>query len=172
MARQQLASHTMTDQQRTVPAINISPPLLNSATPWATTLEDVQTLFACPFTGAVTTRTSLLTGFGHDPTLHQYAFFDPATHASPLEPVVGAPERASLNNLGYSPLPLSEYLGFVRTISDGLSEPSTKLIVISVTGTPEDVAESYRLIAECATRVKMPLAMEINLSCPNVRESG
>lgn len=156
------------DQPRTVPAINISPPLLNSATPWATTLEDIRTLFVCPFTGALTTRTSLLNGFGHDPALHQYAFFDPVTHAAPSELAAGAPAKASLNTLGYSPLPLSEYLGFVQTISDGLAEPSTKLIVISVTGTPEEVAESYRLIAKCSSRVKMPLAMEINLSCPNI----
>ena len=51
-----------------------APPLLNSASPWATTNEDLQALYDCPYTGAVTVRTSLLGGFNHDDTIHQYAF--------------------------------------------------------------------------------------------------
>ena len=35
----------------------IDPPLLNSASPWATTFEDIKALYECPFTGAVTVRT-------------------------------------------------------------------------------------------------------------------
>jgi dihydroorotate dehydrogenase (fumarate) len=151
------------------PSIAISPPLLNSANPWATTLQDLRALFACSSTGAVTTRTSLLIGFGHDSEKHQYTFFDPITQA-PSEDSSAAQtgERASLNTLGYSPLPLSRYLSFVHTISDELLEPSKKLFIISVTGSPKEVAECYCLIAKEASSVKLPLAVEINLSCPNI----
>jgi hypothetical protein len=44
-------------------ALKIDPPLLNSACPWATTFEDIRDLYECPFTGAVTTRTSLVSNF-------------------------------------------------------------------------------------------------------------
>ena len=36
----------------------IEPPLLNTACPWATTLEDLASLYNCPHTGAITIRTS------------------------------------------------------------------------------------------------------------------
>ncbi|KAK8069490.1 hypothetical protein PG994_006106 [Apiospora phragmitis] len=156
-----------------VPRIDISPPLLNSACPWATTLEDLQALFCCPFTGAITIRTSLLKGFHHDPDIHQYTFFDPVTHATNAEAGSSSssapiPETASLNTLGYSPIPLETYLSYIDDISGQLSEPTSKLIIISVTGAPDEVAECYRLIAEHSLKLNMPLAMEVNLSCPNI----
>lgn len=156
-----------------VPRIDISPPLLNSACPWATTLEDLQALFRCSFTGAITIRTSLLEGFHHDPDIHQHTFFDPVTHVT--HGAAGSPsssalvsETASLNTLGYSPIPLRTYLSYISDISTEQSPPTRKLIIVSVTGTPEEVAECYRLIAEHSLTVDMPLAMEVNLSCPNI----
>ncbi|KAK8116200.1 hypothetical protein PG984_012702 [Apiospora sp. TS-2023a] len=155
-----------------VPRIGISPPLLNSACPWATTLEDLKALFHCSFTGAITIRTSLLNGFQHDPDIHQYTFFDPVTHASNTEsgPSSSGPiqETASLNTLGYSPIPLETYLSYISEISAELPEPTGKLIIISVTGAPDEVVQCYRLIAEHSRNVNMPLAMEVNLSCPNI----
>jgi len=156
-----------------VPRIDISPPLLNSACPWATTLEDLQALFRCSFTGAITIRTSLLKGFHHDPDLHQYTFFDPVTHATNGEAgsstsSAPVPETASLNTLGYSPIPLGTYLSYISDISTEQSSPTKKLIIVSVTGSPDEVAECYRLIAEHSLNVNMPLAMEVNLSCPNI----
>ncbi|KAK7931628.1 hypothetical protein PG985_002340 [Apiospora marii] len=156
-----------------VPRISISPPLLNSACPWATTLEDLKALFHCSSTGAITIRTSLLKGFQHDPDIHQYTFFDPVTHATSTEsgpPASGGPvqETASLNTLGYSPIPLETYLSYISEISSELSAPTNKLVIISVTGAPDEVAECYRLIAEHSLKVNMPLAMEVNLSCPNI----
>jgi hypothetical protein len=41
--------------------LKIDPPLLNSASPWATTLEDIQALYECPFTGAVLVSRIFLT---------------------------------------------------------------------------------------------------------------
>ncbi|KAI8150985.1 Dihydroorotate dehydrogenase, partial [Colletotrichum sp. SAR 10_71] len=59
------------------PELKISPPLLNSANPWCTTLSDLKALHASPHTGALTTRTSLLAGFAHSDARHQYTFFSP-----------------------------------------------------------------------------------------------
>ncbi|KAI3542539.1 dihydroorotate dehydrogenase [Colletotrichum abscissum] len=163
------------------PELKISPPLLNSANPWCTTLDDLRQLHACPHTGALTTRTSLLAGFAHNDASHQYAFFDPSTAKPSAAPNSSAPEAprsqlgpadvASLNNLGYSPLPLQTYLDFISQLPEGHGHHGhhhRKLIIISVTGTPSEIAQSYALIASFSSKTTHPLAMEINLSCPNI----
>src|SRR3954447_9063773 len=103
--------------------LRIDPPLLNSASPWATTYENLKALYSCPFTGAVTVRTSLLKGFQHDHSVHQYAFFDSGSAANVKEDESIAAGRTSLNTLGYSPVPLDDYLEIVRRVvingSDG-----------------------------------------------------
>lgn len=190
------------------PPLRIFPPLLNSANPWATTQEDLETLFECSSTGAVTTRTSLLGGFPHDPAVHQYTFFDPSRHDFPTaaaadgeaatgtetETVIKTSHNynASLNTLGYSPVPLDEYLGYISAIlSSSSSSPPTqrkKYFIVSVTGTPDEVAECYRRVARLqaqldatssgsssggktdttTTTSSTRLAVEVNLSCPNI----
>lgn len=152
------------------PQLKISPPLVNSANPWATTLEDLKALYDCPYTGAVTTRTSLYTGFGHDPSKHQFTLFDAATHNSEQDQdKLSGHENASLNTLGYSPLTLETYLDFIRTIA-ATSSPLRpgKGFLVSVTGSPGDVVQCYKLIATTQAQVPFALAMEINLSCPNI----
>lgn len=151
------------------PRLEVNPPILNSANPWATTLEDLTALYECPHTGAVTSRTSLVSGFPHDSSIHQFTLFDTAIHKSQQDraKLLGS-ENASLNNLGYSPILLGKYLDFIRTISGLPSCRPDKGFVVSVTGSPEDVAACYKLIARAQTGVKFPLAMEINLSCPNI----
>ncbi|CAA9958652.1 Dihydroorotate dehydrogenase [Pyrenophora teres f. maculata] len=166
--------------------LNIDPPVLNSSNPWCTTLEQLQELYNCPHTGAITTRTSLLHGFPHDPSHHQFAFFNPVTlSASPPDTdnttaAIDATKTASLNTLGYSPLPLQHYLDYVQQISDALKtqprgsnslgnkKPTPKPIIISVTGSAEEIIQCHRLITALQPKVVMPLAMEINLSCPNI----
>ncbi|KAI1465954.1 dihydroorotate dehydrogenase [Daldinia caldariorum] len=173
--------------------LRIVPPLLNSANPWATTKEDLRALYECASTGAVTTRTATLDGFGHDAARHRYAFFDGGTHAAVVGGVGGEEGMgASLNNMGYSPVPLDEYLAWIEEIvlSSGKSkkqkekkEKKEKVFIVSITGSPDDVAEGYRRIAALAARivdgagadydkegqyVPVPLAVEINLSCPNI----
>ncbi|KAF2748160.1 FMN-linked oxidoreductase [Sporormia fimetaria CBS 119925] len=158
--------------------LKIEPPLLNTANPWCTTLEQLQALYSCPHTGAVTTRTSLPTGFPHDDSVNQYTFYEPSSHKpagrNPKTPET-VNQTASLNTLGYSPKVLAEYLGFVKTISDNLPKSRSseaqqvlKPFIISVTGTESDVVESYKMISQCQQSVRMPLAMEVNLSCPNI----
>lgn len=46
-------------------------PLLNSASPWASTFEDLKQLWNSPHTQAITTRTATLDGYPDDPTKHQ-----------------------------------------------------------------------------------------------------
>src|SRR3954452_2614524 len=138
--------------------LRIDPPLLNSASPWATTYEDLKALYSCPFTGGVTVRTSLLKGFHHDQSVHQYAFFDSGSAANVKGDESIAAGRTSLNTLGYSPVPLDEYLDIVRRVvvngtdgdgdgdGDGLEngqyrgqQGKKKPVILSVTGTPEEV---------------------------------
>lgn len=155
--------------------LSISPPLLNSANPWCTTLEQLQELYSSPYTGAVTTRTSLINGFQHDSSVHQFAFYNPSTLSAsePNKDHAGSGDtNGSLNTLGYSPKPLVEYLDFIKTISDSLGNVSNgkhhKPFIISVTGSVDEVVECYKLISTYQRTVRMVLAMEVNLSCPNI----
>ncbi|KAK3493781.1 hypothetical protein B0T13DRAFT_317775 [Neurospora crassa] len=177
----------------TTPKLDIYPPLINTPCPAATTLEDLLILWNCPSTGAITTRTSLLSGFPHDDTKNLYVFYDSSSHTvssstNPSSPSSATPtQNATLNSLGYSPLPLQTYLDFIRTIAEYHSPPPpnnhkgrsigrSKTIIVSVTGSAEDVAQCYLHIARLqsilflstslASGVKV--AMEINLSCPNI----
>ena len=70
MSTQQLTS-TNTESKY---AFKLDPPLLNSSNPWATTYDDLKALYDCPYTGAVTIRTSLWSEFKQDPELHQVSF--------------------------------------------------------------------------------------------------
>jgi dihydroorotate dehydrogenase (fumarate) len=150
------------------PPLNIEPPLINSSNPWATDLKDLLVLYECPHTGAVTTRTSLLKGFNHDPQVHRYAFFDPVSHqvGGSQEPSVVT--AASVNSLGYSPLLLAEYLKMILQFAESRKMMPNKGFIVSVTGTPDEVAQCYLHIAEGQKKASAPLAMEINLSCPNI----
>ena len=76
------------------------------------------------------------------------------------------------DTLGYSPRPLKEYLEDIKTISNSLKDLKDghhhKPFIISVTGSEEDVVECYKLITSHQKHVRMVLAMEVNLSCPNI----
>lgn len=159
-----------------MPLPTINPPVLNSANPWATTLSDLEALFECPYTGAVTTRTSLLHGFDHDDNVHQYTFFNANNHAvtrPEVQEKTGnptSPPDASLNTLGYSPVPLATYLAVIAEIVFSSTAPhrETKPWIVSVTGSAEAVRECYRRITSAQKNLPSPLCMEINLSCPNI----
>ncbi|CEJ93120.1 hypothetical protein VHEMI08734 [[Torrubiella] hemipterigena] len=163
------------------PRLSFYPPLLNSASPWATNIDDLTVLAKSPFTGAVTTRTSVLaeSGFDHQQERHRYVFFDPVngvTHSngsrdgpSPSSEWAIAGEDgkvATLNSLGYSPLCLQKYIDIISKLSTD-EAISPKTFIISVTGSPEDVKGCYDTIAS-AQNIRFPLAMEVNLSCPNI----
>ena len=164
--------------------LDFHPPLLNSSNRWATTKTDLQTLYNCPHTGAITTRTSSLTGFPHDDAIHQHRYFDPTTleiiphtpssscaipefhHAS----ILASSHPSSINTLGYSPLSLSTYIDFIRDIETNLPPTQRrKPVIFSVTGTPTEIAKAHSLLLS-----SLPLdgsstwLLEINLSCPNI----
>lgn len=46
--------------------INLDPPLLNSSCAWASDFKQLEDLYNCSLTGAVTTRTATLNGFEED----------------------------------------------------------------------------------------------------------
>lgn len=156
------------------PKLSIHPPLLNTACPWATTPAHLEALLRCPSTGAITTRTSLIEGFPHDDAVHRYAFLDPAS-TSGRAPEARGPSASpvgSINSLGYSPLPLDACLAALSDLSASLPLDVTckhKTAIVSVAGTPSAVAECYARILAASSGVSFPLAMEVNLSCPNIQ---
>lgn len=159
-----------------MPLPGINPHLVNSANPWATTTQDLQSLFDCPRTGAVTIRTSLLSGFAHDDQIHQHTFFDPQDHSlvtrGTKDGEVPSENSGSLNTLGYSPIPLGKYLEIILDVASSSSLPpmtkSQKPFILSVTGSANDIRHCYREIQAAQRNMLNPLCMEINLSCPNI----
>ena len=160
-------------------SLKFDPPLLNSANPWATSKGDLQALYDCPDTGALTTRTSLTEGFGHNDTIHQYCFFHDQEHEPKHHSVHGhlpssAKSISSLNTLGYSPLSTELYLEVISDIILQSNRSLPKPVIFSVTGTPEDIVTHYHSIRVVHHKLwreksaKTRLLMEINLSCPNI----
>ena len=160
--------------------LKVDPPLFNSASPWATTKEELQELYDSPYTGAVTTRTSLIDGFPHDDAKHQYVFFDvgegdapPATAAQEEDLSKGTrvprSSNSSLNTLGYSPYPLAYYVGaMTEIVSAATPSMPRKPFIFSVTGTSGQIVTAYGEICQAAAASGHPTAMEVNLSCPNI----
>lgn len=153
--------------------LRIEPPLLNAACPWASDLSYLRPLWASPSTGAITTRTSLVNGYPHDDAVNTFLFYDPSdsSSATARDPPAFRPSDdtlvGSLNCFGLSPHPLSSYLEFIRRLAR--ESPSDKLIVVSVTGeTPETNADAVSQVIAFSKEVPLRLAVEINLSCPNV----
>ncbi|KAG8961203.1 dihydroorotate dehydrogenase [Tulasnella sp. 419] len=169
--------------------ILVQPPLLNSASPWATSLEDLKALYASPSTGAVTTRTATLSGFPDDPSIHQVAFTTESI--------------SSINSYGYSPYPLAQYIDWVRDLLTTNLDSNKPIIISITTSTPVHngltnspgpvltVAELDRPLmssnseSELKVMIKMiqdlrreladpssaspRIAIEINTSCPNIQ---
>lgn len=137
------------------PRVSFKPPLLNSSSPWATTKSDLLELYNSPFTGAVTTRTSLSSGFPHNPNIHQRVIFD-------------SPTATSLNTYGYSPHPLSFYLATINEIILESGKPQTKPFIVSITGTPEEACSAITAVSTFKQDTGHSVLVEINLSCPNI----
>lgn len=151
--------------------LHINPPLLNTPCPWASDLDLLRKLYASPHLGAITTRTAMIDGFPHNPDVNQFVLFEPTSQQSspPNETSTISTQNSSLNTIGFSPYTLNDYLGFIKTIADEQrSHDNLKTVIISVTGTPEEIAESYVRVNAFSTSVPMPIAMEVNLSCPNI----
>ncbi|KAI0035246.1 hypothetical protein K488DRAFT_76721 [Vararia minispora EC-137] len=142
--------------------ISINPPLINSSCPWASELDQLQALFDCPYTGAVTTRTATLTGFAES-----------AEHGV----VFTSDTVSSQNSYGYSPHPLAWYIDAVRSIL-ARSPDSKKPIIISITSsspvsldTMLSMIRALRTELGDATCETSRIAVELNTSCPNIQGS-
>jgi hypothetical protein len=57
-----------------------------------------------------------LEGFSHDDAVHQLCFFEPGQNSRGKGDSSAWNGRSSLNTLGYSPITLSEYLGYINEI--------------------------------------------------------
>lgn len=177
---------TLIAQHPTGPDLLIHPRLLNSASLWATTFDDLLKLYQCPSTGAITTRTCLLEGFGHDPSIHQHCFVDTQDPGKTLHRPESDSDRqahrdtpaveaiTSLNTLGYSPIYLAEYLNWAVSIYARGPASVRKPFIFSVTGSPDDILACFQTIAERRRRrtdILPPFHLEINLSCPNITDN-
>ena len=151
--------------------LEFTPPLLNSASPWAATFEDINALYASEHTGAVTTRTCLFDeDFPHDDKIHQFVFFNPVGTVGTVNQE-DALHHSSLNTLGYSPKRFDEYVRIIQRVIDQPSSPTKsakKPFIVSVTGTAEEVTMMHESICENSEKMSWPLHIEINLSCPNI----
>lgn len=173
--------------------LNFHPPLLNSANPWATTKSDLLALYDSPYTGAITTRTSTLSGFDEDESKHQYCFLDPQTHkpthhsalhaiqhqqqedkATPPSTCPPPQPQTSLNTYGYSPLPFAQYVDIITDILQTRSSPAhpSKPIIFSVTGPAPSIKQMHTALTSrlrtLSTTMNARFLLEINLSCPNI----
>ncbi|KAF9493889.1 FMN-linked oxidoreductase [Pleurotus eryngii] len=151
-------------------SIEVEPAIINSSCAWSSDRDQLQALYDCPYTGAVTTRTATIGGFSENDT-HRVAFMNDEAHLT------------SINSYGYSPHPLSTYLG---VITDILSSEKTSLaqerlaskpFIISIT------ASDARTLRTMVTSIQNTLrytpdgtpspwahriAVELNTSCPNI----
>ncbi|KDQ54918.1 hypothetical protein JAAARDRAFT_209114 [Jaapia argillacea MUCL 33604] len=147
----------------TIRSINIEPPLINTSCAWASDLSQLQELYDCPHTGAVTTRTATLDGFT-----------ETEEHTVRQQVVFTIDGTTSLNSYGYSPHPLSSYLSWIRTI---LSQPSasnkSKPFIISITSSsPPELTKMVQFIQQFRSSLPTTpyslIAIELNTSCPNI----
>ncbi|KAL8278362.1 hypothetical protein RQP46_009254 [Phenoliferia psychrophenolica] len=131
-----------------------SVPLLNSACPWASSLDDLRALYTSPHTSAITVRTSTVEGFKEDVSQHQMTFFGPGG-------------QNSANCYGYSPFTLATYISWVRQLLK--EDLPRKLVIFSVTGSIEETTVMLSMLQAFADELDITFGVEFNASCPNFR---
>ncbi|MCJ1376410.1 dihydroorotate dehydrogenase [Loxospora ochrophaea] len=156
----------------------ITTPLLNSASAWATTYEELLELYQSPYTGAVSVRTCTLDGFYHSDDVHHYALFDAeyhvvdhsSRHDNRRDEALRATIKnvSSINSLGYSPTPLAGYLRIITRIQEEARSFSKKPFIISIAELPINRSELHAPLEQCALTPGHSLMLELNLSCPNI----
>lgn len=83
---------------------------------------------------------------------------------------------SSINSYGYSPHKLDQYLIWIKEIHTE-HPTSNKPFIVSVTGTADDVELCFLQIQSVRKELQLPnehgfdIAIEINLSCPNIPKS-
>ncbi|KAL5518543.1 URA1 [Sanghuangporus vaninii] len=144
----------------TINRLSIYPALMNSSCPWASEEKQLRELYACEYTGAVTTRTATLNGFAENhPAVHTVAF--------------SAESVSSVNSYGYSPHPLSRYLSWVESLLQ--TKGATKPVIISITSSsPSELKNMVEAIQKLRQKLgdtdgeTSRVGIELNTSCPNI----
>jgi dihydroorotate dehydrogenase (fumarate) len=131
----------------TVAGISLSKVLLNSANPFATSVDDLQKLANSPATGAFTTRTCD-PNFVHDDAKHQWRELDGNT----------------INCMGLSCHQLEYYCDAILKVQTTSNKPA----VLSITGYAHESAEMLKQIGTVFANAPEKVLVEINLSCPNI----
>jgi dihydroorotate dehydrogenase (fumarate) len=160
--------------------IEILPPLLNSSCAWSSDLAQLTELYESPYTGAITTRSATDQGFLEDDThtvccstLVSFKLLTVSQVAFSVHSLT------TINSFGYSPYPLSQYLEWVGSILT--SHQSSKPIIISIAASnPTNLRKMLRDIQVLrqklqdhqVTRGRCRIAVEFNLSCPNIANSA
>lgn len=148
-------------------------------------------VYDCPYTGAVTIRTSLWQEFKQHVSTHQYTFFSTTygTSHSQInttlypegrgEVVPDFDESSSLNTLGYSPVSFIKYCEMLAEMSrtGQLSQRPNKPFIVSVTGDETQVGACLAHLMELQNQPEntasgLELLMEVNLSCPNIPDKA
>ncbi|KAK1225991.1 dihydroorotate dehydrogenase [Marasmius sp. AFHP31] len=143
-------------------SIVIEPTIVNSSCAWASDFAQLEPLYECTYTGAVTTRTATLDGFKENES-HTVAFSSSST--------------TSLNSYGYSPHPLATYLQWIPRLLNGnhSTKQPQKPFIISITASKPDnlermVNDIQELRKSIGDKDSKPsrIAIELNTSCPNI----
>lgn len=127
--------------------------LLNSSNPFATSIDDLQSLADSPATGAFATRTAC-PNFVHDDALHQWQEWGSSN---------------TINCLGYSCHSFEYYVDAIQKVQATTGKPA----FFSISGYAHEVAEMVQQVqtAFAATEegtTTAPIFVELNLSCPNI----
>lgn len=137
----------------------LNPPVLNSSSYWASSRLQLEELYACVWTGAVTTRTATALGFAEDPNIHKHALLQ---------------GNSSINSYGYSPLPLAQYLTWIQDIL--AKTKFTKPFIISIApASTEELSQMLEMIQALRRELRdtksetSRIAIELNTSCPNIK---
>jgi dihydroorotate dehydrogenase (fumarate) len=142
----------------TVARIALQKVLLNSSNPFATTVDDLQSLADSPATGAFATRTAC-PNFEHDDAKHQWCEYS---------------EGNTINCLGYSCHTFDYYIDAIKKVQSSTSSAaSMKPAVFSISGYANEIADMLKQLAAAfvlddSTSTPPQLLIEINLSCPNI----
>lgn len=83
----------------------------------------------------------------------------------------GEEAHSSINSYGYSPFPLTKYLGWLGEIllrSPARGGQQEKQLIVSITGSLPETEEMLRMLQRFAEEVGRVVAVEFNMSCPNI----
>jgi dihydroorotate dehydrogenase (fumarate) len=131
-----------------VAGITLSKVLLNSSNPFATSVDDLQSLADSPASGAFATRTAC-PNFEHDDAKHKWRYDK-----------VGN----TINCLGYSSQTFEYYIDAVKQVHTTSSKPA----FISLSGYANEIADMVQQLGTAFADALGTILVEINLSCPNI----